>query len=113
GSKSRQQLVYEQARREGLSIRELYLSVSGARGHRFIIGTPESVADQLEHWFVNGGADGYNVMPPYLPDALDDFVNLVVPELQRRGLFRTEYEGATLRENLGLSRPANALGRAR
>ena len=87
-------------------MRQLYLAVAGGRGHRFLLGTPSAIADQLEDWFVNGGADGFNVMPPYLPDALDDFVNLIVPELQRRGLFRTEYEGRTLRENLGLPRPA-------
>lgn len=108
GSISRQQLVYEQARTQGLSIRELYLSVSGARGHRFIMGTPESIADQLEEWFLNEGADGFNIMPSYLPDGLTDFVDLVVPELQCRGLFRTEYEGRTLRENLGMKRPPHA-----
>lgn len=107
GSTSRQQLVYEQARREGLTVRQLYLSVAGARGHRFILGTPESIADQLEDWFLHDAADGFNVMPAYLPDGLADFVDLVVPELQRRGLFRTEYEGRTLRENLGLDRPAH------
>ncbi|MFF7635725.1 LLM class flavin-dependent oxidoreductase [Kitasatospora sp. NPDC008050] len=108
GSTSRQQLVYEQARRQGLTIRELYLSVAGGRGHRFVLGTPQSIADELEEWFTGGGADGFNVMPGYLPDGLSDIVDLVVPELQRRGLFRTEYEGATLRENLGLVRPAFA-----
>jgi alkanesulfonate monooxygenase len=111
GSTSRQKLVYEQARREGLTIRQLYLSVAGGRGHRFILGTPQSIADQLEDWFVNDGADGFNVMPPYLPDGLADFVDLVIPELQRRGLFRTEYEGRTLRENLGLERPAHGARR--
>ncbi|MBD0261782.1 MAG: nitrilotriacetate monooxygenase, partial [Tolypothrix sp. Co-bin9] len=68
---------------------------------------PQQIADQLEDWFVNNGADGFNIMPPYLPGGLDEFVELVIPELQRRGLFRTEYEGRTLRENLGLPRPAN------
>lgn len=106
GSTSRQQLIYEQARREGLTVRQLYLAVAGARGHRFVLGTAEEVADQLEDWFLKGGADGYNIMPPSLPDGLTDFVDLVIPELQRRGLFRTEYEGKSLRENLGLPRPA-------
>lgn len=78
-----------------------------ARGHRTILGTPETIADQLEEWFINGAADGFNIMPPILPTGLDEFVNLVVPVLQKRGLFRTEYEGSTLRENLGLRRPAN------
>ena len=108
GSKSRQQLVYDQARRQGLTIRQLYLSVAGGRGHWFVLGTPETVVDQLEEWFLKGGADGYNVMPPYLPDGLIDFVDLVVPELQRRGLFRLEYEGQTLSHNLGLERPQHA-----
>ncbi|WP_318658292.1 LLM class flavin-dependent oxidoreductase [Streptomyces triticiradicis] len=106
GSTSKQQLIYEQARREGLTIRQLYLSVAGGRGHRFLLGTPESIADELEEWFVGEGADGFNIMPDYLPDGLDAIVDLLVPELQRRGLFRTEYEGRTLRDNLGLPRPA-------
>ena len=75
------------------------------RGHDIVRGTPQTIADHMEKWFMNGAADGFNVMPPYLPGALDDFVAKVVPELQRRGLFRTEYEGRTLRENLGLKRP--------
>ncbi|MCA0350595.1 MAG: LLM class flavin-dependent oxidoreductase [Chloroflexi bacterium] len=107
GSTSRQKLVYEQAQRQGLTIRQLYLSVAGGRGHRFILGTPSEIADQLEDWFVNEAADGFNIMPPSLPDGLNDFVDLVIPELQRRGLFRTEYEGTTLRDHLGLDRPLN------
>ncbi|WP_327070940.1 LLM class flavin-dependent oxidoreductase [Kitasatospora sp. NBC_01302] len=107
GSTSRQQLVYDKARREGLSIKQLYQSVSGGRGHRVVIGTPQEIADALEEWFTGGAADGFNVMPPVLPDGLTDFAELVVPELQRRGLFRTEYEGPTLRDNLGLDRPAH------
>jgi len=59
----------------------------------------------MQQWFENGAADGFNIMPPVLPASLNDFVDLVIPELQRRGLFRTEYEGRTLRENLGLERP--------
>ncbi|MFG2196044.1 LLM class flavin-dependent oxidoreductase [Streptomyces sp. NPDC048639] len=106
GSTSRQQLVYEQARRQGLTIRQLYLSVAGGRGHRFLLGTPETIADELEDWFHNEAADGFNIMPSHLPGGLDDIVDLVVPELQRRGLMRTAYEGTTLRENLGLPRPA-------
>jgi alkanesulfonate monooxygenase len=61
----------------------------------------------MQSWFENGAADGFNVMPPVLPQSLNEFVDLVVPELQRRGLFRTAYEGTTLRENLGLKRPAS------
>ncbi|MBD2123640.1 MULTISPECIES: LLM class flavin-dependent oxidoreductase [Trichocoleus] len=107
GGKSRQKLLTDLARRENLTIRQLYQAIAGARGHRQILGTPEQIADQLEEWFVNDAADGFNIMPPYLPGGLDEFVDLVIPELQRRGLFRTEYEGSTLRENLGLPRPTN------
>ncbi|MFR0352427.1 LLM class flavin-dependent oxidoreductase [Streptomyces sediminimaris] len=112
GSTSRQRLIYDKARSEGLTISELYRSISGGRGHRIVIGTPRSLADELEEWFTTGAADGFNVMPAVLPDGLDDFVALVVPELQRRGLFRTAYEGTTLRENLGLDRPSWGAARA-
>ncbi|GCE30024.1 monooxygenase [Dictyobacter alpinus] len=107
GNKSRQKLVTDLARRENLTIRQLYQAIAGARGHRTIWGTPEQIADHLEEWFVHDAADGFNIMPPYLPAGLDDFVELVIPILQRRGRFRTEYEGRTLRENLGLVRPAS------
>ncbi|MDQ3936812.1 MAG: LLM class flavin-dependent oxidoreductase [Actinomycetota bacterium] len=103
--KSRQQLLVEMARRDDLTIRELCLRVAGGRGHWQLVGTPASIADELEAWMDAGAADGFNVMFPYLPGGLDDFVDLVVPELHRRGLFRAEYEGRTLRENLGLARP--------
>lgn len=112
GGKSRQRLLVELARRENLTIRELYLRIAGARGHWTIVGTPTQIADRLEEWFVNDGADGFNIMPPYLPDGLEDFVDLVIPELQRRGLFRTEYEGETLRDHLGLPRPINQFTKA-
>jgi FMN-dependent oxidoreductase (nitrilotriacetate monooxygenase family) len=112
GGKSRQALLIDKARREGLTIRQLYQSIAGARGHKQLVGTPESIVDELEQWFVQEGADGFNIMPPHLPGGLDDFVELVIPELRRRGLFRSEYEGRTLRENLGLARPANQFSRA-
>lgn len=104
---SRQQLLVDLARREHLTIRQLYQRMATARGHRVIVGTARMVADEMEAWFTQGAADGFNIMPPHLPGGLDDFADLVVPELQRRGLFRTEYEGRTLRENLGLARPVN------
>lgn len=109
GGKSRFKLVKDLAERENLTIRQLYQRIAGARGHREIKGTPEHIADQMQEWFENGAADGFNVMPPYLPGGLDDFVELVIPILQQRGLFRKEYAGNTLRENLGLKRPVNAL----
>ena len=92
-------------REEGLTIRQIYERFAGARGQRTLIGSPVDIADDMEKWFGNYGVDGFLVHPPYLPGGLDDFVNLVIPELQNRGLFRTEYEGATLRENMGLQRP--------
>jgi FMN-dependent oxidoreductase (nitrilotriacetate monooxygenase family) len=110
--KSRLQLVSNLAKREQLTIRQLYEAIAGARGHRTIWGTPEYIADQLEEWFVNDAADGFNIMPPYLPNGLNEFVELVVPILQRRGLFRTQYEGPTLRDNLGLPRPVNQYSNA-
>jgi FMN-dependent oxidoreductase (nitrilotriacetate monooxygenase family) len=107
GPLSRQRLLLEQARRDKLTFWELCLANAGPRGHALSIGTPTQVADEMEHWFKDGAADGFNVMPAWLPGSLRDFVDLVIPELQRRGLFRTEYEAMTLRENLGLPRPIN------
>ena len=72
-----------------------------------IVGTPALIADQMEEWLTSFGCDGFNIMFPFLPAGLDDFVDKVVPELQKRGIFRREYEGRTLRENLGLPRPKN------
>ncbi|CAN7593441.1 LLM class flavin-dependent oxidoreductase [Acidovorax sp. LjRoot194] len=111
GWQSRQELFAKMARDEGLSIRQLYEKVAGARGHWTLVGTPETIADQLEHWFTTGAADGFNVLAPTLPHGLKDFAELVVPELQRRGLFRKDYAGTTLREHLGLARPAHPVRR--
>ncbi len=105
GPLSRQRLLLEAARRDNLTLWELCLLNAGPRGHALAIGTPAQIADMMEHWFRNEGADGFNVMPAWLPGSLDDFVDMVVPELQRRGIFRTEYEGTTLRDHLGLPRP--------
>lgn len=107
GPKSRQRLLLDLARRENLSIRDLYLRIAGARGHQQVVGTPTLIADQLQQWFEEGGADGFNIMAPWFPGGLDDFITLVLPELRRRGLFRTEYEGRTLRDHLGLRRPVH------
>ena len=107
GWQSRQALFARMALDEGLSIRQLYEKVAGARGHWTLVGTPETIADQLEHWFTTGAADGFNVLAPTLPHGLKDFADLVVPELQRRGLFRKDYAGTTLREHLGLARPVH------
>ncbi|AGT11155.1 LLM class flavin-dependent oxidoreductase [Paracoccus aminophilus] len=113
GNKSRQVLIREIADRHGFTIRQLYQYVATARGHLTLIGTPKTIVDTLEEWFTSDAADGFNILPPWLPAGLEDFVGLIVPELQRRGLFRTEYEGRTLRENLGLARPENPWTRAR
>ena len=95
------------ARRENLTIRQLFLRFHAVRGHRVVLGTASDIADQMQDWFERGAADGFNLIPPLLPSSLTDFVDQVVPELQRRGIFRTEYEGTTLREHLGLPRPEN------
>ncbi len=94
------------ARDEKLTIRQLYQRFAGARGQRTLIGTPAQVVDDMAAWFHGYGVDGFLFHAAHLPGGLDDFVELVVPELQDRGLFRTEYEGTTLRDNLGLPRPA-------
>jgi len=107
GPLSRQRLLLEQGRRDKLTLWQLCLANAGPRGHVLSIGTPSQVADEMEHWFKDGAADGFNVMPAWLPGSLTDFVDLVIPELQRRGLFRTEYEAMTLRENLGLPMPVS------
>jgi len=108
GAKSRFTLIVNLARRERLTVRQLIGRLGGGRGHRTFAGAPEQVADAIQQWWENGAADGFNIMPPVLPSGLSIFVDQVVPILQRRGLFRTEYEGKTLRENYGLSRPGNA-----
>jgi FMN-dependent oxidoreductase (nitrilotriacetate monooxygenase family) len=107
GAKSRFSLVVDMARAEDLTVRQILGRLAGGRGHRTIVGTPEQVADDLQLWFENGAADGFNYMPPAIPDQLEVFVDQVVPILQERGLFRTEYEGTTLRDHYGLDRPVS------
>lgn len=99
-----------QARRHRYTVRELIRALAGGGGHRVVVGTPEQIADDIALWFKGGAADGFNLMPDALPGGLQDFVDGVVPILQQRGIFRTEYEGATLREHLGLARPAGRRG---
>ncbi|MGO9955133.1 MAG: LLM class flavin-dependent oxidoreductase, partial [Solirubrobacteraceae bacterium] len=106
GSQTFYAIVLETARREQLTVRQLLKRLGGGVGHRIVVGTPEQIADTMIEWVDNGAADGFNVMPDVLPEGFDDFADHVIPELRRRGRFRTEYEGATLRENLGLRRPA-------
>lgn len=104
GSQSRQQLLYDLAKRENLTIRQLYLRVAGGRGHLQVVGTASDIADAMQERFEAHGADGFNIMPPLLPGGLRDFTELVLPELRKRGLIRKEYDGTTLRDNLGLPR---------
>ena len=105
-SKSGRERVLALAERENLNVRQLAGRLGGYSGLA-MVGTASMIADQMQEWLLGDACDGFNVMFPYLPAGLDDFVDQVVPELQRRGLFRTEYEGRTLRENLGLPRPEN------
>jgi FMN-dependent oxidoreductase (nitrilotriacetate monooxygenase family) len=103
-----QQQIIKMARDEDLTIEKLAQRVSVSRASYSQTGTPEQIADMCETWFREGGADGFSLSPNMLPGSLDDFVDQVVPILQKRGLFRTDYEGATLRENLGIPRPVNS-----
>ncbi|WP_424812310.1 LLM class flavin-dependent oxidoreductase [Roseococcus sp. YIM B11640] len=105
-SKSARERAINLAKREGLNVRQLAQRIGGYSGAA-IVGTPATIADTMQEWLETRACDGFNIMFPYVPGGLDDFVGLVVPELQRRGLFRREYEGTTLREHLGLPRPEN------
>ncbi|HWT62808.1 MAG TPA: LLM class flavin-dependent oxidoreductase [Ochrobactrum sp.] len=103
--RSRAELLRDLARRENLTIRDLALRVAAGRGHHIVLGTPEQIADRMQEWFEGKAADGFNVMPPYFPGGLEDFNRQVVPILQERGLFRTDYAGSTLRDHLNIARP--------
>jgi len=105
GSRGHYDSLMEKARRENLTIRQLGAWSAGARGKNVTYGSPTQVADYMQEWYEAKACDGFTVMPAYIPGALDDFCEMAIPELQKRGLFRTEYEGNTLREHLGLPRP--------
>lgn len=105
-SKSARERLLEAARTKNLTIRQLAAKAGSYSGLAFV-GTATTIANEMERWLEERGSDGFNMMFPYLPEGLDDFVDKVVPELQRRGLFRSEYEGTTLRDHLGLPRPGN------
>jgi FMN-dependent oxidoreductase (nitrilotriacetate monooxygenase family) len=112
-AKSRQKLIMDMARKHNMTLRQVARSVSAAQGHRVLVGTPGYIADELQEWLEKDAADGFNVICNYYPKPFEDFSNLVIPELQRRGIFRTAYEGRTLRENLGLKVPENRYTAAR
>ena len=105
-SKSGRERVLDMVRRENLSVRQLAQRLGGYAGLA-MVGTPKAIADTMEEWLATNASDGFNVMFSHVPGGLDEFVDKVVPELQRRGIFRREYVGPTLRENLGLPRPRN------
>ncbi|MFI9384564.1 LLM class flavin-dependent oxidoreductase [Kutzneria sp. NPDC052558] len=111
GAKSRFELVRDLVERENLTLRQLIARLGGGRGHQVIAGTPVQIADHIQHWYEHGAADGFNVMPPLLPSGLEEFVDHVIPELRRRGLFRTGYSADTLRGHYGLGRPASRFER--
>jgi FMN-dependent oxidoreductase (nitrilotriacetate monooxygenase family) len=112
-ARSRTEVILGLVRREKPTLRQLLASLAGARGHFTFAGTPDQVADLIEDWVTDGAADGFNIMPPLLPAMLDVFSTEVIPLLQRRGLFRTAYEGKTLREHYGLARPECAFVEAK
>lgn len=109
GQQSRQALLTQLSRNEQLTLAQLGRRIAGGRGHFSVIGTATQIADHWQEWFEQGAADGFNVLVPHLPGGLEDVANKVIPELQRRGLFRQDYSGTTLREHLGLKRPSNRL----
>jgi FMN-dependent oxidoreductase (nitrilotriacetate monooxygenase family) len=100
-------VMVSEARRKNLRLRDLYNNMAIARGYYVCCGSAEQVADEMEAWVSEGAADGFMLMPAHFPEAFDDFIDLVVPELQKRGIYRCDYEGRTLRENLGLAIPSN------
>ncbi|MDX2158569.1 MAG: LLM class flavin-dependent oxidoreductase [Hyphomicrobiaceae bacterium] len=104
-ARSRTEVIVGLVRRDRPTLRQLLAYLAGARGHFTFAGTPEQVADLMEDWLVDGAADGFNLMPPVLPWMLDVFVAEVLPILQRRGLYRRDYEGTMLRHHYGLERP--------
>jgi FMN-dependent oxidoreductase (nitrilotriacetate monooxygenase family) len=109
-ARSRTEVIVNLVRRQKPTLRQLLAMLAGARGHHTFTGTPEQVADLMEEWFMERAADGFNVMPPILPRMLEVFIAEVIPILQKRGLFRTAYEGETLRDHYGLVRPHHRQG---
>jgi FMN-dependent oxidoreductase (nitrilotriacetate monooxygenase family) len=113
GVKSGHEQLMRMVREKRMTIRELYKMLAGASGHLVMVGTPETVADRIEDWFTDRACDGFNLIPPYMPGGSDAVLMQLVPELQRRGLAQREYTGTTLRETMGLPRPAHGSHRPR
>jgi alkanesulfonate monooxygenase SsuD/methylene tetrahydromethanopterin reductase-like flavin-dependent oxidoreductase (luciferase family) len=106
-------VAYEKALKENLTLRDIYNQIAVARGYLFACGNAATIADVMQEWFVDRACDGFVLVPPYFPAAFDEFIDEVVPELQRRGIFRLDYSGHTLRDHLGLPVPANRHSKAR
>ena len=107
GAQGRQKILMDMARKENLTLRQAARRFAVGQAHQLICGTPETIADMMQEWFEKGACDGFCLMPCYYPRGIEAIVHLLIPELQRRGIFRKEYEGTTLRENLGLPMPQN------
>jgi alkanesulfonate monooxygenase SsuD/methylene tetrahydromethanopterin reductase-like flavin-dependent oxidoreductase (luciferase family) len=105
--KSAHERLAKQLEGKTITIREL-INQRSASGHHVFVGTPSQIADEMEDWFVHHGCDGWNILPPFFPEPVEEVFEQLIPELQRRGLFHTDYEGKTFRENLGLARPEAA-----
>ncbi len=112
-STSRRDVILKLGYGRDLTIRQILRELGSGRGHQTVVGTPEQIADHIEESFTGRAADGFNIMPPVLPSGLETFIEQVVPILQRRGLFRTEYTADTLRGHYGLSRPQSIYSEAR
>ncbi|MDN5695630.1 MAG: LLM class flavin-dependent oxidoreductase, partial [Staphylococcus equorum] len=104
GPVGRYETILEIIRDTHPTVRELLGYLNAGGGHFTLIGTPEDIVDQMEYWLLSGVADGFNLMPPVFPNSLEDFVALIVPELQKRNLYRTTYDGHTFRDHLGLEK---------
>jgi alkanesulfonate monooxygenase SsuD/methylene tetrahydromethanopterin reductase-like flavin-dependent oxidoreductase (luciferase family) len=109
-ARARQEMIIAMGR-SGMTIRQIGRVLGMSQAHRVLYGTPQSMADDMQEWLEAGACDGFNLLFAHYPKPLEEFVDLVVPELQRRGIFRTEYEGTTLRANLGVPIPENSFHR--
>lgn len=112
GAQSRSQVILNIVERERPTLRQLLRRLAGGRGHKVLAGTPNAVADHIQHWVEQRAADGFNIMPAFMPGGLSAFVDEVVPILQARGLFRRDYTGRSLREHYGLTRPESRYARS-